>query len=115
VAADQFVLRVRGADEHRYYRFEGTEAQELHTLLHQGQLDRPAGTRLLVDLIADREPVMTEPRSSPADAEVDWDMVAPEELRGYLSKRLMERRGGREVDSSIRGEVDPPPGAGTTL
>jgi hypothetical protein len=115
VAADQFVLRVRGADEHRYYRFDGTEAQELHVLRSQGQLDRPPGTQLLNDLIAGREPFMTEPRSSPADDEVDWDMVAPDELRGYLSKRLMERRGGREVDSSIRGDVDPPPGAGTTL
>jgi hypothetical protein len=115
VTGEEFLLRVRGAEEHRYYRFEGTEAQELRLLLQQGQLDRPPGTRLLTDLIAEREPFMTEPRSSPADGEVDWDMVAPDELRGYLSQRLMERRGGREVDSSIRGDVDPPPGAGTTL
>ena len=115
MASDEFILRVRGADEHRYYRFDGAEAQELHLLLRQGQLDRPAGARHLSDLIAGREPVMTEPRSSTADLEVHWDMVAPDELRGYLSQRLMERRGGREVDTSIRGEIDPPPGAGTTL
>jgi len=111
----EFLLRVRGAKQHRYYRFNADEAKELHLLLHQGQLDRPAGARLLNDLIAGREPDMTEPRSSSADLEVHWDMVHPEELSGYLSQRLMERRGGREVDTSIRGEIDPPPGAGTTL
>ncbi|HEV8638796.1 MAG TPA: hypothetical protein VG370_31685 [Chloroflexota bacterium] len=115
MAGDEFVLRVRGAEEIRYFRFEGAEAQELHALLRQGQLDRPAGARFLSELIAGREPVRTEPRSSTADAEVDWDMVAPDELRGYLSQRLLERKGGREIDTSIRGEADPPPGAGTTL
>ena len=109
------MLRVRGADEMRYFLFDGAEAQELHALLRQGQLDRPAGAHFLSELITGRAPVRTEPRSSTADAEVDWDMVAPEELRGYLSQRLLERKGGREVDTSIRGELEQPPGAGTTL
>lgn len=106
---------MRGAEEIRYFRFDGVEAQELHLLLRQGQLDRPAGGQHLNDLITGREPFRTEHRSSTADLEVDWDMVAPEELRGYLSQRLLERKGGREVDTSIRGELEQPPGAGTTL
>jgi hypothetical protein len=115
MAADEFVVRVRGADEMRYFRFDGLEARELRGILQQGFLDRPTGQRRLAELMDGREPAWTEPRASTADADVDWDMVADDELRGYLSKRLMERKGGREIDQSIRAEPEQTPGAGTTL
>jgi hypothetical protein len=115
MAADEFVIRVRGADDMRYFRFDGLEARELHGILQQGLLDRPSGQRRLAELIDGREPAWSEPRASTADTDVDWDMVADDELRGYLSRRLMERRGGREIDQSIQAEPEQAPGAGTTL
>ena len=115
MAADEFTVRVRGADEMRYFRFGGLEARELRGILQQGYLDRPAGQKRLGELLAGRAPDWTEPRSSTADSDVDWDMVADDELRGYLSRRLMERKGGREIDQSVRAEPEQTPGAGTTL
>jgi hypothetical protein len=115
MAGDAFVVRVRGADEMRYYRFDGLEARELSGIQQQGFLDRPPGQRRLAELLASREPAWTEPSASTADADVDWDMVADDELRGYLSKRLMERKGGSEIDQSIRADPEQTPGTGTTL
>jgi hypothetical protein len=114
MAADEFTIRVRGADEMRYFRFNGLEAQELRGILQQGYLDRPAGQERLLQLLEGRQSDWTEPRSSTADANVDWDMVADDELRGYLSQRLMERRGGSEMDLAVQSEPEQPAGSGST-
>jgi hypothetical protein len=94
VGGRDFVLRVRGASSSRLFRFAGAEATDLHRLREAGAFERPGGTGRLNELIRQRGADDDEP--SVESVEPDFDMVADDELRGYLSRRLLERRGGRE-------------------
>lgn len=109
---DLFVLRVRAAGESRLYRFQGTQAVELHKLARDGTLERPGGTRRLGDAIRGREPdrVMAG-GSATMEEPIDFDMVADDELREWISQRLLERKAGREIgdDSTAPGIDEPSP------
>ena len=108
-----FVLRVRGARQTRLFRFRGAEAAELHRLRESGSFERPGGTRHLNDLIGARDPdEVVDGASTPGGAEAHFEMVADDELRGYLSNRLLERKGAAEGGGGSQGarnlNVDPP-------
>ena len=112
MANNDFLLRVRGAQETRLFRFQGDEAAELHRLRESGHFERPGGTTRLNELIRDRQPdhVVAGPSNNSDDAH--FDMVADEELRGYLSQRLLERKGAAEGGGGSQGargaSIDPP-------
>lgn len=96
VTAGDFLLRVRGARDARMYRFRGEVATELHRLRDSGQLERPGGTARLNDLIRDRQPDSVAAGGINRAEDAHFDVVADDELRGYLSQRLLERRGAAE-------------------
>jgi hypothetical protein len=100
-----FVLRVRGARETRLFRFTGDEAAELHRQRESGLFERPGGTVRLNELIQRRQPDTVVPGPSGQTEDPHFDMVADEELRGYLSQRLLERKGAAEAGG---GSSEPP-------
>jgi hypothetical protein len=112
VASGDFLLRVRGARETRLFRFQGAEAVELHRLRESGLFERPGGTSRLNELIQGRQPDSVVAGGSSPTEDAHFDMVADDELRGYLSQRLLERKGAAEGGGG--GPVDRPgsPGAG---
>jgi hypothetical protein len=93
---EEFLLRVRGAKDSRLYRFSGAEAAELHRLRSSGTLERPGGTHRLSELIKGRDADSTHPSVGSTSGDVHFDMVAEDELRQYMSQRLVERKSGRE-------------------
>jgi hypothetical protein len=99
----EFILRVRGASETRLFRFHGQEAVELHRLRESGHFERPGGTERLNQLIHERSPDEVTPGVSLNGSEAHFDMVADDELRGYLSKRLLERKGAAEGGGGSQG------------
>ncbi|HZR00377.1 MAG TPA: hypothetical protein VFC93_16360 [Chloroflexota bacterium] len=88
---NDFLVRVRGARDARIYRFRGAEAAELHRLRRTGALERPGGSHRLNELIHGRD------AESDSSGDVHFEMVAEDELRGYMSRRLLERKAGREA------------------
>jgi len=103
MANDDFLLRVRGARETRLFRFRGDEATELHRLRESGHFERPGGTTRLNELIRSREPDQVVAGASSSTGDAHFDMVADEELRGYLSQRLLERKGAAEGGGGSQG------------
>lgn len=99
----EFILRVRGANETRLFRFSGSEAAELHRLREAGHFERPGGTDRLNELIQGRSPDDVASGGSTNPGEADFDMVADDELRGYLSQRLLERKGAAEGGGGSQG------------
>jgi hypothetical protein len=116
MASGDFLLRVRGARETRLFRFRGDEAAELHRLRESGHFERPGGTTRLNELIHERQPESVVGDTSGSSEDAHFDMVADDELRGYLSQRLLERRGAAEGGGgspATRGaSIDPPTGPG---
>ncbi|HEY3107861.1 MAG TPA: hypothetical protein VGL23_03865 [Chloroflexota bacterium] len=109
--SNDFLLRVRGAKETRLFRFQGDEAAELHRLRESGHFERPGGTSRLNELIQGRQPDSVVAGVSSATEDAHFDMVADEELRGYLSQRLLERKGAAEGGGSQGAQdrgIDPP-------
>lgn len=96
MAAELFVVRVRGAGETRYFHLTGEVALELRGLLQQGQLDRPSGTRRVQELVAQREPDRVVRGGAVNLEDADFDMVSNDELREWMSQRLAERKMGAE-------------------
>ena len=101
--SQDFILRVRGAQQTRLFRFRGTEAAELHRLRESGSFERPGGTRRLNELIAGRDADEVIGGGAPASGDAHFDMVADDELRGYLSNRLLERKGAAEGGGGSQG------------
>jgi len=113
VASGDFLLRVRGARETRLFRFQGDEAAELHRLRESGRFERPGGPTHLNELIRSRQPDRVVAGGSSQTEDPHFDMVADEELRGYLSQRLLERKGAAEGGGASPGargggSIDPP-------
>ena len=113
VATGDFLLRVHGARETRLFRFRGEEAAELHRLRESGHFERPGGTSRLNELIRSRQPDSVVAGASSAPDDAHFDMVADDELRGYLSQRLLERKGAAEGGDGSQGargggSIDPP-------
>jgi hypothetical protein len=106
MTSGDFVLRVRGARETRLFRFRGDEAAELHRLRESGRFERPGGTTRLNELIRGRQPDTVVPGVSGQTEEPHFDMVADDELRGYLSQRLLERKGWAEAGGGPSGARD---------
>jgi hypothetical protein len=106
VATGDFLLRVHGASETRLYRFQGEEAAELHRLRESGHFERPGGTTRLNELIQGRQPDSVVAGASSATGDAHFDMVADDELRGYLSQRLLERKGAAEGGGGSQGARD---------
>lgn len=96
----EFLLRVRGAKDSRIYRFRGDEAAELHRLRGSGTLERPGGSHRLHELIRGRDAETIHDGVSATEGDVHFDMVAEDELRQYMSTRLMERKSGREAGAA---------------
>lgn len=104
VMPEEFLLRVRGAQETRVFRFSGAEAADLHRLLQSGHFERPGGTQRLTELIRGRSADHTLPgANSPDGPEAHFDMVDDDQLRGYLSQRLLERKGAAEGGGGSQG------------
>src|SRR5690348_16654679 len=112
MATGDFLLRVRGAKETRLFRFQGDEAAELHRLRESGHFERPGGTTHLNELIHGRQPDSVVAGASGSSEDAHFDMVDDDELRGYLSQRLLERKGAAEGGGGSQGArgsaVDPP-------
>ena len=113
VASGDFLLRVRGAQETRLFRFQGDVAAELHRLRESGHFERPGGTTRLNELIQGRRPDSVVAGAASGTEDAHFDMVADDELRGYLSQRLLERKGAAEGGGGSQGargggSVDPP-------
>jgi hypothetical protein len=113
VSNGEFLLRVRGARETRLFRFQGEEAVELHRLRESGHFERPGGTTRLNELIRSRQPDSVVAGASGQTEDAHFDMVADDELRGYLSQRLLERKGAAEGGGGSQGArdsagIDPP-------
>jgi hypothetical protein len=113
MANGDFLLRVRGARETRLFRFQGDEAAELHRLRESGHFERPGGTTHLNELIQRRQPDSIVPGGASQTEDAHFDMVADDELRGYLSQRLLERKGAAEGGGGSQGargsaSTDPP-------
>src|SRR5687768_5518335 len=105
----EFVLRVRGATEVRIFRFSGAEAADLHRMHAGGTFERPGGTQRLSELVRGRKPdeVLTGGANN-GGSDAHFDMVDDDELGGYLSNRLMERRGAAEGGGGSQGARDTP-------
>ena len=104
VATGDFLLRVRGARETRLFRFQGDEAAKLHRLRESGHFERPGGTTRLNELIQGRRPDSAVDGAASQTEDAHFDMVADDELRGYLSQRLLERKGAAEGGGGAPGD-----------
>ncbi|TAK23337.1 MAG: hypothetical protein EPO26_08825 [Chloroflexota bacterium] len=89
-----FIVRVLGASSQALYRFDGDEARDLRASNERGQLDRGEPLRRLRAMIARDAPVASD--SAMGENDVDFELVDPAQLRGWLSRRVLERRSARE-------------------
>jgi len=87
-----FLVRVRGTGPARIYRFRGQEAAELHRLRDNGTLERPGGSHRLNQLVHGRTAETT-----PTSEDIHFELVDEDQLRGYMSQRLLEKKAGREA------------------
>jgi hypothetical protein len=98
MASGRFTVLVRGADELRYYHFDGPAADELKRLSETGRLDRGDGARRLEALLGARAPDYVDLADAELRGSVDFDTISDGELRQWMSRRLLERR--RRVENS---------------